>query len=86
MSLDTDLSLRNEWDKFKEKVVPKDAPKVQQDEMKIAFFGGCWLMLNKMLVISDSLNETEAAVVIERLYKECVDFNVQQAARGQTMQ
>ena len=44
--------LETEWDKYRRQVLPPDAPPIQIQECRRAFFGGAWaiysLMMNKM--------------------------------------
>jgi len=62
-------TVQSEWDSFKEKVIPKDAPPVQLKEMRNAFYGGAWSMLN-MLTELGNLSEKAAMGMIDGLEEE----------------
>lgn len=63
------------WAEFSSKIIPKDAPRHQYDEMKKAFYAG---FLSCSLSFAEAANEDkseeEAAMIMAYLQNECYNF------------
>lgn len=63
------------WESFVRAVMPRNAPAVQRQEMRRAFYAGAWAMLCAFREIGeDSVSEDEGVAVMERLKTEVETF------------
>lgn len=68
--------MAEQWDQFARKVLPKDAPYIQRQEMRRAFYGGAQAILFRVLVAlsPDSEPTAEDLQVMADLDQELQDF------------
>ncbi|KKN39791.1 hypothetical protein LCGC14_0739870 [marine sediment metagenome] len=66
--------MMDRWTEFSNKVIPKDAPDMQREEMCRAFYAGAqstlW-SLREMSIESSDTNLDEGADMIQLLFDEC---------------
>jgi hypothetical protein len=63
------------WEGFEKDVIPDDAPLVQVQEMRRAFYAGAWAMLvGCKSVGNDDVTEDEGVAQLESWRKECERF------------
>lgn len=69
-------TLAQMWDGFARQVMPAGAPAVQRQEMRRAFYAGCWVMLMAMRndLGSEQVSEEEGVAVLEGWMEECRRF------------
>ncbi len=70
------LLVAEQWDSFARTVVPKDAPAVQKQEMRRAFYAGAQCLLHSvMLALSADADPTEGDItMMADLERELSDF------------
>lgn len=69
-----DISIAFLWTIFAGAVLDPEAPKVQRQEMRKAFYGGFVECFKIMVDLSDTLSDAEAAKVLDRLSRESHEF------------
>lgn len=75
-TLKKDLSIKQKWESFDRLVIDPNAPEIQREEMKKAFYAGIYSILCMQdFLISSSIPIELAAEQIELWNKECVDFS-----------
>lgn len=70
-------TIQQEWEIFRDMVVPKDAGEAQIADMRNAFYAGAGMMFALVKEATDLPNEDAACAVLESLTEECVSFGVQ---------
>lgn len=74
-------TIAQQWGAFEALVVPKDAPPVQRQEMRRAFYAGAEAMLRMQWEIGDkAVSETAGVAMMEGWHDECRRFAHQVAA------
>ena len=68
-------TIQSEWEEFRDKVVPEDAPNEQIRDMEIAFYSGAHSLLNLTMVVSQH-KEDAAVEMLEGLHVESNQFFV----------
>lgn len=64
-----------EWASFALAVIPADAPPVQRQEMRRAFYAGCWSMLQTVKLLgTDVVSGDEAVAALEQREAEITEF------------
>ena len=67
--------LQRNWQSFEAVIIPPDAPQVQRDEMKKAFFAGCTIALGVTFALGNSdLSEEAASLLLEGMREEIEAF------------
>jgi hypothetical protein len=70
--------IEKEWLDFEKRVMPKNAPAVQRQEMRRAFYAGVSSTLNIAFALGDDdVGEDEGAAVLESMRQECIEFVAQ---------
>jgi len=66
-------TIQSGWEGFENAVVPKNAPMIQRNEMRKAFYAGA---LHLLVLTGDiaELNEDAAIAVLQHLHEEAVNF------------
>jgi hypothetical protein len=68
-------NLLNEWEGFEKNVVPRNAPSVQRQEMRRAFYAGASAMFGLITNLDvENLGEKESAKVLDNLQSELQRF------------
>lgn len=68
-------TIADQWALFERAVMPKDAPAVQRQEMRRAFYAGCEGMLRLQFEIgAKSVSEDAGVRIIEGWHDECRRF------------
>ncbi len=68
-------TVRDAWKSFRDEVIPADAPPVQIQEMRRAFYAGVWTMLTACWEITDdSVSVAEGIARLESWSQECRSF------------
>ena len=67
-------SVLDHWTSFEGMVVADEAGDVQRKEMRIAFYGGAWAVLNMFKAIPESTSEEAAAAYLQKLEDEVTTF------------
>lgn len=76
-------TIAGRWAIFEKLVMPQDAPPVQRQEMRRAFYSGAQAMLHlQLLAIEPGLSEHASVAMLEGWHDECRRF-AQQVAQGQ---
>lgn len=66
--------LAHSWQGYEQQVIPKNAPPVQFQETKRAFYAGAWALLGIMKRIGDDMSEEQGADALDKLEQEIQDF------------
>ena len=75
-------TIAEQWALFERAVMPKDAPPVQRQEMRRAFYAGAEAMLRMQWGIGDkAVSEDAGMAMMEGWHDECRRF-AQQVATG----
>lgn len=75
-------TIAEQWALFSAAVMPKDAPPVQRQEMRRAFYAGAEAALRMQFAIGDkAVSEDAGVAIIEGWHDECRRF-AQQVASG----
>lgn len=75
-------SINEEWQGFAASVLPKDAPQIQRDEMRMAFMAGAWLMVAAVERIGEpDITEAEGMQFLTATKEECQHFKKEYMAR-----
>jgi hypothetical protein len=70
--------IEKEWLDFERRVMPKNAPAVQRQEMRRAFYAGVSTALIMAFALGDDdASEDEGAAVLESMHQECIEFAAQ---------
>jgi hypothetical protein len=64
---------QHQWEQFAERVIPDDAPAVQINEMKLAFYAGANIMQVLTAAIADNDDEDAAVLQVDALYREATN-------------
>lgn len=67
------MNIETEWKDFAAKVLPKDAPAIQRQEMRRAFFAGFQLSLAGLSDLSER-DEDRAVEALEDMHRQCREF------------
>ena len=69
-------TIKDEFDKFADQVIAKDAPEVQISEMQLAFYAGTFstLMLIRNVIANPSLSEDASVNLLMNWLNESNDF------------
>lgn len=67
------MNIEQEWSDFAAKVLPKDAPAIQRQEMRRAFFAGFQLSLVGLSDLSER-DEDRAVESLEDMHRQCREF------------
>lgn len=68
-------TIQQEWEGFSASVLPKNAPQIQRDEMRQAFFAGAWTVVCQTIRIGeDDVSEQEGIDQISRVRAEIEEF------------
>lgn len=75
-------SIEAEWQGFEGTVLDKDAPRIQREEMRMAFFAGAWVVVcqAKRMGLPDVPEEVATLQLIE-LQRECEEFKLEYMRR-----
>ena len=57
-------TIQEQWNSFKLLVVPKDAPPIQRQEMRMAFYAGAEAMMRIQWAVGDEAISEDAGVAI----------------------
>jgi len=75
-------TIAEQWVAFEVLVMPKDAPPVQRQEMRRAFYAGAEAMLRLQYAAGDrDVSENAGVMMLEGWHDECRRF-AQQVAQG----
>lgn len=70
-------TIQSEWESFRVKVIPKNAPVIQVFEMKKAFYAGAYSTISTMLRIGcDDISDEAGAEIFETIKNECETFGI----------
>lgn len=68
-------TIAEQWSGFEADVLPPDAPPVQRQEMRRAFYAGAWSMLSALQQLGDAeISEAEGCDALEAYRRECEAF------------
>jgi hypothetical protein len=74
MQLRTDTTLGEEWADYLKGVIPSNAPDVQVQECKLAFYAGAYVMFGLVSNASaEAPDEDTGARRLEAIRQECMD-------------
>jgi len=69
-------TIKDQWGSFERLVLPVDAPPIQVQEMRRAFYGGAQIMLLALMEIGDNdVSEEAGANIIEGYSQEMSEFS-----------
>jgi len=75
-------TIAEQWAAFEVLVMPKDAPPVQRQEMRRAFYSGAEAMLRLQYAVGDmDVSENAGVMMLEGWHDECRRF-AQMVGRG----
>lgn len=64
-------TIQQEWESFRDEVIPDDAPNIQIIEMRRAFYAGAQAVLNLQIAITGpEISEDAGAAIIEGWHDE----------------
>ena len=67
-------TLKEEYENWKEKTQPKNAPQIQVTEVRRAFYAGGFTLFNLLHEVSVKHSEEDAEALLEKIDKEITDF------------
>ena len=68
-------TVKQEWEDFKQKIIPAGAPEIQVQEMRRAFYAGALILLGLVATLSEEAESEESgAEELDKLDKELKDF------------
>ena len=68
-------TIAEQWGLFEKAVIPIDAPAIQRQEMRRAFYGGAAALLRLQWVVGDgAIGEDAGVAIIEGWHDECLRF------------
>ena len=68
-------SVQQEWESYRNAVIPPDAPQIQHQECKRAFYAGAHSIMQFLMSMSDdNLSEEAGSAILEGLRQELCDF------------
>jgi len=68
-------TIQEQWKQFSALVIQNDAPEIQKQEMKLAFYGGAEAVLRLQLNITDpSVSDDAGVQMLEGIHDECRRF------------
>jgi hypothetical protein len=64
------------WDQFKRQTIPKNAPELQIEEMKKAFYSGAFSIMHMQRDLAEKYADDDDACIkfITTWHQECADF------------
>jgi hypothetical protein len=75
-------SIAERWTEFEQRVIATDAPQIQRDEMRLAFYGGCSTMIDVSNEVADTIDDTWAVIMLETIYQEVLKFGLHYGQPG----
>jgi hypothetical protein len=78
-------SIHDLWLGFEDMVIAKDAPEIQRQEMRLAFyagFGACLGSMRKLTSDVPPVSDAEGIRAVEEWWTECDVFIEEQSRRG----
>jgi hypothetical protein len=76
-------TIQEQWEQFSTLVIPKNAPDIQKQEMRRAFYAGVQATLRIQFEIGNSsITEVAGVAMLEGLHEECQLF-ASAVARGE---
>ena len=79
-------TIQVQWNSFEKMVVPQDAPPIQRQEMKLAFYAGAEAMMRINFAVGhDSISEEAGFHILNGCQIECREF-ADQVAEGKTQE
>ena len=79
-------TIQVQWNSFEKMVVPQDAPPIQRQEMKLAFYAGAEAMMRiNFAVVHDSISVEAGFHILNSCHIECLEF-ADQVAEGKTQE
>ena len=68
-------TIKEQWERFSDLIIPQNAPEIQKEEMRRAFYCGVEAMSRIQFNIGDSsVTEDEAIKILEGIHQECELF------------
>jgi hypothetical protein len=64
-----------DWQKFREKIIPKEAGAIQVEECRRAFYAGCAAMFSLTMEATDPKDEDECCENLSQLEAELTAFS-----------
>jgi len=62
--------VHEEWDTFKEMVIDSEAPMIQKNSMKLAFYSGALSMMTMLFTLADEVTDPDVAEKIVEEWKK----------------
>ncbi len=66
--------IRQQWESYRESVIPNDAGAIQVQECQRAFYAGACSILNIQCEIDEGMSDDDGVKFIESLHEECEHF------------
>lgn len=78
----SEFTVKKMWESFNQEVIASDAPQIQRDEMRKAFYGGFSVALKFVMSMGDddTKSEDDAVKQIEDWAEELMDFAAEMSA------
>ena len=67
-------SIAERWTDFDRRVIATDAPAVQHEEMRMAFYAGCATMIDVSNEVAAIHDDMLCVIILETIYKEVLRF------------
>jgi len=64
-------TVEENWQEFKQKVIPPDAPEIQFTEMRLAYYSG---VIDVLALLDRRLPQDELKEALMEWFKNCTDF------------
>lgn len=76
--------LLNHWKAYQNEVLPPDAPRVQIDETRNAYYAGASMVIMTMhqIGLDDGVSEDEGAEILQEMSLEILNWLEQQSIKG----
>jgi hypothetical protein len=67
-------SIAERWTDFDTRVISPNAPPIQHEEMRIAFYAGCATMIDVENEVATIRDDTLCVIILETIYQEVFRF------------
>lgn len=75
-------TIQEQWELFSTMVIPKDAPDIQKQEMRRAFYAGVEALLRiEAIIISSAVSKEAGMAMLKGVHEECKLF-ASEVAKG----
>jgi hypothetical protein len=67
-------SIAERWTEFERRVIASDAPQIQRDEMRLAFYAGCATLIDVENEVASVDDDAVCVIMLDTIYQEVWKF------------